>query len=100
MPRDASCGTENRFGSYLCGAGNSEKFGGSYRLYYTDQEAVVRAEAELRRMDEFYAGDSEARHVVMCDAMRPPSALGCGVDCAEKKDTVSSSGGFWSHIHS
>eukprot|EP00904_Undaria_pinnatifida_P009850 jgi/Undpi1/5996/HiC_scaffold_2.g01270.m1 len=24
----------------------------------------------------------------MCDAMRPPSALGCGVDCAEKNVTV------------
>eukprot|EP00904_Undaria_pinnatifida_P009847 jgi/Undpi1/5993/HiC_scaffold_2.g01267.m1 len=39
-------------------------------------------------MDNFCAGDSEARHVVMCDAMRPPSALGCSVDCAEKNVTV------------
>ena len=54
----------------------------------------MRAEAELRRMDEFYTEDSEARHVVMCDTMRPPSALGCSVDCAEKKDTVSGGGGF------
>ena len=86
---DASCGVENRFGGYLCGAGDSQKFGGSCRLCYTDQEAALRAEAELRKMDDFYAeGDAEARHVVMCDTMRPPSALGCSSECADKKDTV------------
>ena len=41
MPRGVSCGTENRFGGYLCRAGNSEKFGGSCRPCYTDEEGWI-----------------------------------------------------------
>ena len=85
MPRDVSCGTENRFDGYLCGAGNSEKLSASCRLCYTDQEAVVPAGAELRRMDEFDAEDSEAGHVMMWDIMRPLSALGCKVWIARRR---------------
>ncbi|CAN0500746.1 unnamed protein product, partial [Laminaria digitata] len=41
---DASCEVETRFGGYLCGAGDSQKYGGSCRLCYTDQKAALRAE--------------------------------------------------------
>lgn len=85
---DASCGVGGRFGGYLCGAGDSRKFGGNCRLCYTDQDKALRAEEELRGSGEFSGEGAEARHVIMCDTMRPPAALACSPECARKKDTV------------
>lgn len=85
---DASCRVGGRFGGYLCGAGDSRKFGGNCRLCYTDQEKALRAEEELRGSGGFSGEGGEARHVIMCDTMRPPAALACSPECARKKDTV------------
>lgn len=83
---DASCGTNNRFDGYLCGAGDSIKYGNSCRLCYTDQTAALEAEANLRSRGE---DTDEEKHVIMCDTLRPPSAVECSSKCDEKKDTVS-----------
>lgn len=87
---DASCDTENRFDGHLCGAGDSTKFGSSCRACYTDQQAALRAEAELRKWDVSSDDTAEqAKHVIMCDTMRPPPAMDCSAECSEKSDTVS-----------
>lgn len=86
---DASCSVGGRFDGHLCGAGNSRKFGTNCRLCYTDQEKALRADEALRGTGRLSGGGGEARHVIMCDTMRPPAALACSRGCAEKKDTVS-----------
>lgn len=82
---DPSCETDNRFAGYLCGAGDPLRFGSSCRTCYTDQEAALVAEGELRLEDPF---TSEARHVIMCDTRRPPEAMECSAKCTLKTDTV------------
>lgn len=87
---DASCDTDNRFAGHLCGAGDSAKFGSSCRACYTDQQAALRAEAELRKFDVSSEDTAEqSKHVIMCDTMRPPSAMDCSAECSAKMDTVS-----------
>lgn len=83
---DPSCDLNNRFDGHLCGAGNANKFGSSCRWCYTDQRAALVAEEALRRAD---GSDVEPKHVIMCDTLRPPSALDCSSKCALKTDTVS-----------
>lgn len=71
---------DSRFGGYLCGAGDSERFGATCRMCYMDVEEARKAERTL--------SDSDGLHVVMCDTQRPPAALECGDKCGIKKDTV------------
>lgn len=82
---DASCEMGNRFDGYLCGAGDPLRFGSSCRTCYTDHEAALVAEGELRLEDPF---TSEPRHVIMCDTRRPPEARECSAKCTLKTDTV------------
>lgn len=74
---DATCGIAGR--GYLCGAGDSAKFGGMCRVCFTDEDVAREAQRKT----------SGSRHVVMCDTMRPPPAAECSNACGLKKDTVS-----------
>lgn len=77
---DPTCtASGSRFGGYLCGAGDSEKFGAMCRVCYTDAAEAREAESKL-------AG---GLHVIMCDTGRPPAAaVDCSDECSLKKDTV------------
>lgn len=83
---DASCDEGNRFGGYLCGAGDPDKYGESCRECYTDQQAALVAEKALRHVD---SPDTDTKHVIMCNTKRPPSSMDCSSKCALKTDTVS-----------
>lgn len=94
---DPSCapGRERgmRFDGYLCGAGDDSRYGRSCRACYTDPEAAAREEMRLSAVgveDGVGMGGarSEGRHVIMCDTLRPPSALECSPKCDKKVDTV------------
>ena len=76
---DATCTEGDRFGGYLCGAGDSIKFGAMCRLCFTDVAEAREAESRLK----------DGKHVIMCDTMRPPPAADCSDECAIAKDTVS-----------
>lgn len=85
---DDTCDGESaRFGGFLCGAGDSAKFGSMCRLCYTDVDEARREEQSLALARP--AGDQEASHVIMCDTMRPPDAADCSDKCGRKEDTVS-----------
>ena len=86
---DTCAGESARFGGFLCGAGDSDKFGYMCRLCYVDVEEARREEQSLARMRSDINGEHEASHVIMCDTMRPPEAAECSDKCARKKDTVS-----------
>ena len=73
---DATCGTAGR--GYLCGAGDSVRFGGMCRVCFTDEDVAREAQRKT----------SGGKHVVMCDTMRPPPAAECTHACGLKKDTV------------
>lgn len=81
---DKSC-ADGRFDGYLCGAGKSSKFGASCRLCYTDVVEARKVERVLRAGED---GEGEAKHVIMCDTMRPPEAEECNEKCSLKQDTV------------
>lgn len=114
---DATCGgggngVDARFDGFLCGAGDSEKFGGLCRLCYTRiDEAREAQRALLSSNGGAAAGVSvgDNRDVIMCDTMQPPAAdvaaaeeeeaaaaavvntdaAACSDKCIEKEDTVS-----------
>lgn len=73
---DATCDIAGR--GYLCGAGDSSRFGGMCRVCFTDEDVARKAQRKT----------SGGRHVVMCDTMRPPPAAECTDTCGLKKDTV------------
>ena len=73
---DATCGIVDR--GYLCGAGDSARFGAMCRVCFTDEDVAREAQRKT----------NGARHVVMCDTMRPPPASECSNACGLKKDTV------------
>lgn len=99
---DPSCapGRERgvRFDGYLCGAGDKSRYGRSCRVCYTDPEVAAREEMRLRAVAAedgvgldgvgLDGARSEGRHVIMCDTLRPPSALECSPKCDKKVDTV------------
>lgn len=88
---DNTCaGDSARFGGFLCGAGDSDKFGFMCRLCYTDADEARREEQSLALARP--EGDQEASHVIMCDTMRPPDAADCSDKCGRKDDTVSGQG--------
>lgn len=70
----------SRFGGYLCGAGDSARFGAACRMCYADVEEARKAERML--------SDADGLHVVMCDTQRPPAASECSDRCRLNKDTV------------
>ena len=76
---DTTCAEGGRFGGYLCGAGNSIKFGAVCRLCFTDVAEARKVENRLK----------DGKHVIMCDTMRPPPAVDCSDECSIKTDTVS-----------
>lgn len=85
---DPSCSSyEDRFGGFLCGAGDAIKYGAMCRLCYTDIATAMEAERQI--MASHGDSESEPTHVIMCDTMRPPEAPGCSDECNIKKDTVS-----------
>lgn len=69
-------------------AGSAEDIGEAGLTRLEAFSAEDADDAELRRSETYSAGDGDARHVIMCDTMRPPSALECSPQCAGKKDTV------------
>ena len=76
---DPTCAAaDGRFGGYLCGAGNSDRFGAMCRICYTDAAEAREVESRL----------APGLHVVMCDTGRPPAAIECSDECGLKKDTV------------
>lgn len=102
---DRTCapGSNNgaRFGGFMCGAGDAEKYGSHCRLCYTDVDEARTHENLL--LDERAAADKEKevekekevtdygkawKHVVMCDTLLPPPPVVCGAKCAMKVDTV------------
>ncbi|CAM9462251.1 unnamed protein product, partial [Choristocarpus tenellus] len=95
---DSSClarGEElPRFGGYLCGDGDTLKYGESCRLCYTDLEEAQIAEEELRESRTRDAAEKmeedcvEGRHVIMCDTLAPPPARGCHSDCTTESEAV------------
>ena len=87
---DDTCTAESsRFGGFLCGASDAEKFGYMCRLCYVDVEVARREEQSLALTRSDLEGEQEAPHVIMCDTMRPPEAAECSDKCGRKKDTVS-----------
>lgn len=84
---DTCAGSGARFGGFLCGAGDADKFGETCRLCYTDVYLANQMQAKLMKSTDVLEGE-ETRHVIMCDTMRPPEALECSDHCASKKDTV------------
>lgn len=78
-----------RFGGFLCGAGDSERFGSMCRLCYVDVEEARKQEQSLALERSSVGGEQVASHVIMCDTMRPPEASDCSDKCGLKKDTVS-----------
>eukprot|EP00903_Cladosiphon_okamuranus_P019226 g17680.t1 len=76
---DPTCtASGSRFDGYLCGAGDSAKFGGMCRLCYTDVAEAREAESKL----------ADGLHVIMCDTKLPPAAADCSDECRLEKDTV------------
>ena len=86
---DTCAGDSGRFGGFLCGAGDSERFGYMCRLCYVDIEEARREEQLLALARSDVKVEQEAAHVIMCDTMRPPEAAECSDKCGRKKDTVS-----------
>lgn len=86
---DTCAGKSGRFGGFLCGAGDSERFGFMCRLCYVDEEEARKEEQSLALKRSSVEGDQEAPHVIMCDTLRPPEAADCSDKCGLKKDTVS-----------
>lgn len=85
---DPSCShAENRFGGFLCDAGYGGKYGAICRLCYVDKDEAIKTERHLR---ELYndGSESEPKHVIMCDTMRPPPAPQCSVECEMKRNTI------------
>ena len=76
---DATCSEGGRFGGYLCGAGDTVKFGPMCRLCFNDIKEARKAESRLM----------DGKHVIMCDNMRPPAAVDCSNECALETNTVS-----------
>lgn len=87
---DNTCGGETaRFGGFLCGAGDSDRFGFMCRLCYNDIDEARKEEQSLALARSSVEGEQVASHVIMCDTMRPPEAADCSDKCGLKKDTVS-----------
>ena len=76
---DSTCSEGGRFGGYLCGAGDTVKFGPMCRLCFNDIKEARQAESRLM----------DGKHVIMCDTMRPPAADDCSDECALETNTVS-----------
>lgn len=74
-----------RFGGFMCGAGDAQRYGSHCRVCYHDVD-------EARRADNFLPGGNGAAadswHVVMCDTLLPPQPAVCSAKCAMKDDTV------------
>lgn len=86
---DATCSVEEaRFGGFLCGAGNTRKYGAMCRMCYVDLDVAIQADRKLRVSSD-HQGDSGAMHVIMCDTLKPPQVSGCSEECSRRKDTVS-----------
>ena len=86
---DTCAGKFTRFGGFLCGAGDSDRFGSMCRLCFVDVEEARRQEQSLALTRSDIEGGEEASHIIMCDTMRPPEAAGCSDKCGRKRDTVS-----------
>lgn len=85
---DTCSGESTRFGGFLCGAGDSDRFGSMCRLCYVDVEEARKREQSLALARSPGEGQQENSHVIMCDTMRPPEASDCSDECGIKKDTV------------
>lgn len=85
---DTCSGESARFGGFLCGAGDSDKFGSVCRLCYIDVEEARLQEQSLALTRFDHEDEQETSHVIMCDTMRPPEAAECSDKCRRKKDTV------------
>ena len=85
---DTCAGKSTRFDGFLCGAGDTDRFGSMCRLCFVDGEEARRQEQSLALTRSDLEGGKEASHVVMCDTMRPPEAAECSDKCGRKKDTV------------
>lgn len=91
-----------RFDGHLCGAGNASVYGEACRTCFTDEVKAIKEDKRLRLeedeqreergddgKDDEEKEDFLGKHVIMCDTMRPPTALGCSAKCNIKVDTVS-----------
>lgn len=85
---DTCAGESARYGGFLCGAGDSDKYGPMCRLCYNDVDEARKKEQSLIQAIPSVDGEEEASHVIMCDTMRPPEASDCSDTCGPKKDTV------------
>lgn len=86
---DTTCSVENaRFDGFLCGAGDVTKYGDMCRMCYVNRNEALKADRLLRPSGDG-SNDSEARHVIMCDTLRPPEASECSDECTLRKNTVS-----------
>lgn len=87
---DVTCSVEEaRFGGFLCGAGNTRKYGAMCRMCYVDLDSAIQADRQLR-VSRVHQEDSGAKHVIMCDTLKPPQVPDCSEECTTRKDTVSS----------
>ena len=86
---DTCAGESTRFGGFLCGADDPDRFGSMCRICFVDVEEARRQEQSMSLGWSDIEGGEEASHVVMCDTMRPPEAAECSDKCGRKKDTVS-----------
>ena len=86
---DTCAGISARFGGFLCGAGDEDRFGSMCRLCFVDVEEARRQEQSLALTRSDIENGEEASHIIMCETMRPPEAAECSDKCGRKKDTVS-----------
>lgn len=80
-----------RFGGFMCGAGDPQKYGDHCRVCYLDVDEARRADSLIRNGDHAGVGKAAAdsQHVVMCDTLLPAPPAVCSAKCAMKDDTVS-----------
>lgn len=83
---DKTCVIGARYGGFLCGAGNLEKFGSMCRLCYTDVNEALRVERDLQAGS--IDGSETNKHVVMCETMQPPELEDCTDECARSEEAV------------
>ncbi|CAN0456913.1 unnamed protein product [Ascophyllum nodosum] len=84
---DKTCAVGGRFGGFLCGAGDREKFGSMCRLCFTDAGEARKAERESVGVGPM-GDDAIIKHVIMCDTMQPPALEDCTHECAKSKNAV------------
>ena len=83
---DGICtGDHPRFGGFLCGAGDSDKYGSMCRLCFHDEDKA----RNVQRLQAENSSNLLQQRVIMCGSMDPPpEAVACSSECMSKTFTV------------